>query len=101
MKVGNTLLGVRSGVFSMATMLPMFGAMLPSAAAGLRPICVQVWPRLCTRACELMERTIEKSGMFLARFGKIPVGQRIPLMVSGALAEGVTPGVIFKSNVST
>ena len=34
--------------FSAATMLPIFGAMLPSAASGLRPICTQVWLTVCT-----------------------------------------------------
>src|SRR5258708_29401120 len=41
--VGNTWPVERSGSFSIATTLPIFGAMLPSAAAGFRPICTQVW----------------------------------------------------------
>src|ERR1035438_7613647 len=42
-KVGKMSDGLRCGNFSAATMLPIFGAMLPSAATGLRPICTQVW----------------------------------------------------------
>src|ERR1051326_5519306 len=42
--VGKTWPGWRSPSFSIATTLPIFGAMLPSAAAGLRPICVQAAP---------------------------------------------------------
>ena len=56
-KVGNTCVDSLSGVFSMATMLPILGAMSPNAAAGLRPICVQVWASPCTSAQARIERT--------------------------------------------
>ena len=39
----------------------MFGAMLPRAAAGLRPICVQVCASECTKVWDCMERTMAKS----------------------------------------
>ena len=54
-----------------------------------------------SEAAQLMERTIAKSGIFFARLGRTPVGHKMPLMVSGAVAAGVTPVVILKSNVST
>ena len=82
-------------------MLPMFGAMLPSDAAGLRPICTQVWPRLWTRAWACSERTIENWSVIAPSLGRIPVGQRMPLTVCGAAAAGVTPAVFLKSKVST
>ena len=61
----------------MATTLPIFGAILPSAAAGLRPICDQVCASECTSACERMERTIAIFGSCCASFGSRPVGNRI------------------------
>src|SRR5258708_415269 len=43
-------------------MLPILGAMLPSAAAGLRPICVQCCASVCTSACACMERPSARLG---------------------------------------
>ena len=91
-KVGKIWEGLRSLSFSIATTLPMFGAMLPSAAAGLRPICIQVCASECTSACERMERTMAKSPVSVASFGSRPVGKRMPLTVSGLESvAGVTP----------
>ncbi len=81
-------------------MLPMFGAILPSAAAGLRPICVHVWASECTSACDCIDRISAKSPVIAARFGISPVGKRMPLMVSGLKLAGVTFATTFRSNVS-
>ena len=80
-------------------MLPMLGAMSPSAAAGFRPICTQVCESECTSAQARTERTIAKLGSSPAIFGSSPVGQTTPLMVSGWSEAGVL-GDILKSNVS-
>src|ERR1039458_4152746 len=49
--VGKMSDGLRCGNSSAATMLPILGAILPSAASGLRPICTQVWHTESTTAC--------------------------------------------------
>src|SRR5436190_24110219 len=99
-KVGNTWLGRRATSFSIATTLPIFGAILPSAAAGLRPICDHVCARECTSAWERIDRTIAIFGSCCASFGSSPVGNRIPFMVSGAKLAGGVPFTTFRSNVS-
>src|SRR3954451_20488627 len=77
----------------------MFGAMLPSAAAGFRPICTHVCESECTSAQARTERTMAILGSCAAILGKIPVGQVTPLIVSGWSEAGVS-GDILKSKVS-
>src|SRR5207244_7515978 len=84
---------------SIATTLPILGAILPSAAAGLRPICTQVCESECTSAHARTDRTIATLGSCDAILGRIPVGQVRPLTVSGLSDAGVS-GDILKSNVS-
>src|SRR5581483_4161400 len=87
--VGNTWLALRSPSFSIATTLPIFGAILPSAAAGLRPICDHVCASECTSAWARIERTMAMFGSCWVSFGSSPVGNRTPLTVSGAKLDGV------------
>src|SRR5439155_20725031 len=97
--VGNTWPVARSGSFSIATTLPIFGAMLPSAAAGFRPICTQVWDSEWTSAHARTERTTAMLGSWPAIFSSNPTGHETPLIVSGFSEAGVS-GDCLKSNVS-
>src|SRR5450755_1044600 len=78
----------------------MFGATLPSAAAGFRPICVQVCASVCTSAHAFMERTIATLFKRVASFGIRPVGQLILPIIDGAKLAGVTPFTTLRSNMS-
>src|SRR5437899_241226 len=100
MKVGRTWFGSRSAYFSTATMLPMLGAISPSAPEGLRPICTQLCEMECPVAHALAERTTARLGNCPASLGSRPTGQLMPLMSVGLKAPGVTPSTTFRSNVS-
>ena len=76
---------MRSLSFSIATTLPMFGAMSPSAAAGLRPIWAQVCASECTSAHALMERTRAMSPKCCPSLGKMPTGQFTLLIMVGLI----------------
>src|ERR1022692_4442020 len=84
----------------MATTLPMFGAMLPNAAAGLRPICVQVCASVWTSAQACMERTSATLFKRVDSLGIKPVGQLMPLIIVGLKLAGVVPLITFRSNMS-
>src|ERR1035438_3848326 len=84
----------------MATTLPMLGETLPRTPAGLRPICVHVCARECTRAQAFMERTMEKSLIIVASFGMRPLGNRTPLVVVGLNVAGVVPFRTLRSKMS-
>src|SRR5690242_11516108 len=86
--------------FSMATTLPIFGAMLPRAAAGLRPICDQVCASECTSAQACMDRTRQTSPSCAPILGISPVGQFNPLIIVGLKSVGVTPFNTLRSKVS-
>src|SRR5436309_6931717 len=99
MNAGKIWLGVRCGSFSMATTLPMLGAIDPSAAAGFRPICDHVCASECTSAHALIDRTIARSPRLLPSLGKIPAGQLTPLIIVG-FRFGDDPAAVLRSNVS-
>src|SRR5262249_9789337 len=79
---------------------PIFGATSPSAPEGLRPICTQLCEMEWPVAQALTDRTMARLGNWSASFGRMPVGQRMPLMLAGLKLEGGTPSTSLKSNVS-
>src|SRR5437016_8972860 len=78
----------------------MLGAISPSAAAGLRPICVQCCESEWTSAQACMDRTSATSPNCAPSLGSRPMGQLIPLTMVGVKFVGVTPFTTFKSNMS-
>src|SRR5205823_3238637 len=88
-------------LFSIATTLPMLGAISPRAAAGFRPICVQRCASECTSAQACIDRTRHILGSCFESPGKRPVGQLMPLIMVGLKFEGVVPFRTLRSNVST
>lgn len=87
--------------FSNSTMLPMCGAITASLAFGLRPTCIHARPISCTNAHDRIERMMGISPRCPANFGISAVGHKVPLMRSRLRLLGVTPEIIFRSNVST
>ena len=101
MKVGKAWSGRRSGSFSIATTLPMCGAMRPVAEVGFRPICIHVCASGCARAHASPDRMIAILSSTRDVLPSSLVGSVTPPNDSGAKSGGVTPGLLLKSNVST